>query len=226
MSSLSTQLFIGRPLFSTHVTQLMQQRGDTGFTLAPALKRSAEKGFTGLDGTGGFDRPIGFVEADAPNARAVMDSANLPINNPIKRLLLGGMAMSIDAISPNGSTPAMLKPVATPAKAASSSPGAAPAKAAPTATDAAPTSSASDAASVRNAAQSASSGASAGSAAAAETLVGGYTDTVAGTQYSGSVEESGGQYVASVPALSGATASGSSEMAAEINLTLRIDELV
>jgi len=33
-------------------------------------------------------------------------------------------------------------------------------------------------------------------------------------------------YVASVPALSGATASGSSLVAAENNLTIRVDELV
>jgi predicted RNase H-like HicB family nuclease len=40
------------------------------------------------------------------------------------------------------------------------------------------------------------------------------------------VEESGAVYVASVPALSGATASGSSLVAAENNLTIRVDELV
>jgi predicted RNase H-like HicB family nuclease len=53
-----------------------------------------------------------------------------------------------------------------------------------------------------------------------------YSTTVAGTQYSGSVAESGGEYVASVTSLSGATASGSSLIAAENNLTTRIDELV
>jgi hypothetical protein len=40
------------------------------------------------------------------------------------------------------------------------------------------------------------------------------------------VEEAGGKYVASVTGLSGATASGSSLLAAENNLAVRIDELV
>jgi len=57
-------------------------------------------------------------------------------------------------------------------------------------------------------------------------LVSGYSTSVAGKQYSGSVEESGGQYTASVPSLAGATASGSSIDAAENNLNNRIDELV
>ena len=71
-----------------------------------------------------------------------------------------------------------------------------------------------------------SGGASASATASAECLVGSYSATVAGTQYSGSVEKSGAEYVASVPALSGATASGSSEIAAENSLTSRIDEIV
>jgi predicted RNase H-like HicB family nuclease len=54
----------------------------------------------------------------------------------------------------------------------------------------------------------------------------GFSTTVAGTQYSGSVEEFDGEYVASVSSLSGATASGSSLIEAENNLTVRIDELV
>jgi predicted RNase H-like HicB family nuclease len=39
------------------------------------------------------------------------------------------------------------------------------------------------------------------------------------------VEESGGEYTASVATLAGATATGSSIEAAENNLTARIDEL-
>jgi predicted RNase H-like HicB family nuclease len=58
-----------------------------------------------------------------------------------------------------------------------------------------------------------------------ETLVSSYSTTVAGTHYSGSVEESGGEYTASVATLAGATASGSSIEAAENNLNARIDEL-
>ena len=57
-------------------------------------------------------------------------------------------------------------------------------------------------------------------------MVSSYSTTVAGKQYSGSVENSGGQYTASVPGLSGASASASSMQAAEDALTLRIDELV
>ena len=53
-----------------------------------------------------------------------------------------------------------------------------------------------------------------------------YSTTVAGTHYSGSVEKTGSSYVASVSGLAGASASGSSETAAENNLTQRIDELV
>jgi hypothetical protein len=53
-----------------------------------------------------------------------------------------------------------------------------------------------------------------------------YSTTVAGKQYSGSVEDSGGQYTASVSGLAGASASASSMQAAENALTLRIDELV
>jgi predicted RNase H-like HicB family nuclease len=53
-----------------------------------------------------------------------------------------------------------------------------------------------------------------------------YSTTVGGTQYSGSVQESGGEYTASVPNLQGATATGATEQAAENNLDARIDELV
>jgi predicted RNase H-like HicB family nuclease len=57
-------------------------------------------------------------------------------------------------------------------------------------------------------------------------LVASYSTTVAGKQYSGSVQESDGEYTASVSTLAGATASGSSIQAAENNLTTRIDEIV
>jgi hypothetical protein len=69
-------------------------------------------------------------------------------------------------------------------------------------------------------------GAAATAASAVETLVGSYTTTVGGTQYAGSVEEQNGSYVASVPNLGGATATGASMIEAENNLTTRIDELV
>jgi hypothetical protein len=70
--------------------------------------------------------------------------------------------------------------------------------------------------------------ASAGPAAAASAMmqmVAGYSVTVNGKQYAGSVEESNGQYSASAN-LTGATATGSSEQAVEDNLEVRIDELV
>ena len=50
-----------------------------------------------------------------------------------------------------------------------------------------------------------------------------FSTTVAGKQYSGSVEHSNGEYTASVSGV--ASASGSSKTSAENNLTQRIDEL-
>ncbi len=61
---------------------------------------------------------------------------------------------------------------------------------------------------------------------AAADLVLGYSTKVNGTQYSGIVDESGAEYIASVPSLFGATATGASVGVAEINLGFRIDELV
>jgi predicted RNase H-like HicB family nuclease len=58
------------------------------------------------------------------------------------------------------------------------------------------------------------------------TLAASYSTTVGGKNYSGSVEESGGTYVASVGNLPGASASGSSVQSAENNLSIKIDELV
>jgi hypothetical protein len=53
-----------------------------------------------------------------------------------------------------------------------------------------------------------------------------YSTTVAGAHYTGSIEESGGEYTVSVPSLAGVSASGSSMAAAENALNFRIDELV
>ncbi len=69
-------------------------------------------------------------------------------------------------------------------------------------------------------------GVSASSSAAQQMQETSFSTTIAGKQYSGIVSESNGEYVASDPSLSGATASGSSAIAAENNLTIRIDELV
>jgi predicted RNase H-like HicB family nuclease len=57
-------------------------------------------------------------------------------------------------------------------------------------------------------------------------LVSGYSTTVDGKQYSGSVEKSGNTYTASIPGVAGATATGSTEDAAENNLSNRISVLV
>lgn len=72
----------------------------------------------------------------------------------------------------------------------------------------------------------AAGGGGAAAAATAEMLVSGYSTTVNGTRYSGSVVQSGSEYTASVASLPGATASGTSMAAAENNLSARIDELV
>ena len=74
----------------------------------------------------------------------------------------------------------------------------------------------------------ASSTPAAGSAAGAQsdaTLAAVYTTSVKGTSYSGSVDESDGTYTASVPSLTGASATGSSIQSAENSLTTRVDEL-
>jgi len=71
-----------------------------------------------------------------------------------------------------------------------------------------------------------SGGGSASGSAVAEMQATSYSTTVAGVQYSGSVQESGGEYTASIANLSGATATGSSEQAAEDNLNAKIDEIV
>jgi len=53
-----------------------------------------------------------------------------------------------------------------------------------------------------------------------------YSTTVGGKTYSGSVDESAGEYTASIPHVQGATASGTSMELAEFNLDARIDEIV
>ena len=72
----------------------------------------------------------------------------------------------------------------------------------------------------------AAGGGGAAAAATAETLISSYSTTVNGTRYSGSVEQSGSEYTASVSGLPGASATGTSAQAAENNLSIRIDELV
>jgi hypothetical protein len=62
--------------------------------------------------------------------------------------------------------------------------------------------------------------------AAEDILAAVYTTTVSGKNYSGSVEQSNGEYIGTVPNLPGASASGSSIQSAENNLGAVIDTLV
>jgi hypothetical protein len=66
------------------------------------------------------------------------------------------------------------------------------------------------------------------SATAVEQVLGVYSASVGGHQFAGTVEEGNGVYTVSVPNIPGpgATASGTSEIAAETNLGTVIDELV
>ena len=66
----------------------------------------------------------------------------------------------------------------------------------------------------------------AASAAAASLVSQIYSTTVSGKSYSGSIEQSDGQYTISIPNVPGATASASTAQAAENALTLKIDILV
>ena len=59
-----------------------------------------------------------------------------------------------------------------------------------------------------------------------ETLAAVYSTTVGGKSFSGSVEESEGEYEASVAGMPGVSASGSSIQSAENNLDIKIDTLV
>jgi hypothetical protein len=135
--------------------------------------------------------------------------------------------MQLASISSASSTMQVLNPVllGRSTTASSAAPASAKTTSSASATSAA---SASQAAPARtSSAHSGGGGGGGGSAAISEEMSEtGYSTTVGGKQYSGSVEDSGGEYTASVPSLSGATATGSSLTAAENNLTLRIDELV
>jgi hypothetical protein len=57
------------------------------------------------------------------------------------------------------------------------------------------------------------------------TVAASYSATVSGKNYPGSVVESGGVYIASVPNPPGASASGSSVESAESNLSIKLDAI-
>lgn len=133
--------------------------------------------------------------------------------------------MQLASIASASSTPQLLNPILAVRSAKPSSSAARPAAAAPTSVSASANSA--PAAPARTSqAHSGGGGGLSSAASETETLVSGYSTTVAGKQYSGSVEQSGSTYTASVSGLTGATASGSTLTAAENALNIRIDELV
>jgi len=131
--------------------------------------------------------------------------------------------MLISLISSGSQNLTVLNPVLFKPSRVASSTTAAPAASTTAATSASSTSSTSATTSGTGGHSSGGGGASSTSAQSSITA---YSTTVGGKQYSGSVQESDGEYVASVPSLSGATASGSSVAAAENSLSVRINEIV
>jgi hypothetical protein len=65
----------------------------------------------------------------------------------------------------------------------------------------------------------------AATATTVDELIAGYSTTVGGKQYAASVDESGGEYTASIATIPRTSASGSTEQTAENNLNAHIDEL-
>jgi len=140
-------------------------------------------------------------------------------------MLIGVSTLSLSATTPN---PVLISGL-SPRPAAGAAVSAAPANASPGTS--APASTSSHVSAPANAVprrESLAGGgrASENSSTIAEEIATSFSTTVGGKQYTGSVEESDGEYTASVPNLAGATATGSSEQAAENNLAARIDELV
>lgn len=134
--------------------------------------------------------------------------------------------MQILSISSAASTATVLNPVAVSRSTAASSPASSTSANASSGTAAASTASSATTSSAKSS-RSGGGGGGGGSSAAQEVQQAtSFSTTVQGKQYSGSVQESNGQYTASVPGLAGASASGSSITAAENALYIRIDELV
>ena len=131
--------------------------------------------------------------------------------------------MQILSFSSSDSTATVLNPVLVgrPTSASSTS-----AKASPSTASTSTTSTAATSPAKTTSSRSGGGGGGGSSSATQAMMVSSYSTTVAGKQYAGSVDESNGQYTASVPGLAGASASAGSAQAAEDALTLRIDELV
>jgi len=136
--------------------------------------------------------------------------------------------MLISAVSSNSQILQPLNPVAVSRPSASASTNSSSASSAASAS-ASSTSSQTSSSSATSKSQSShgggGGGASSSAASSIDELVSGYSDTVGGKHYSGSVEKSGNTYTASVSGLAGASASGSSEAAAENSLSERISVL-
>lgn len=140
--------------------------------------------------------------------------------------------MMIGGLSTFTSTATVFNPVLAPANTPAAAAGAT-AKAAAAPAVSSPSAQAPAQTSVRAASQPGGQGggaaASAAAAAASIALVemmSAYSMTVKGKQYAGGVEETSGEYTASVPQVAGAVATASTEQVAENNLNTRVDELV
>jgi hypothetical protein len=135
--------------------------------------------------------------------------------------------MLIGAISSNASTTRVLNPVLTARSTATSSLASATSSKESPSTASSSTFLSSTVSPAKTSHSGSSSGGGGGSAAVQEMdQATSYSTTVAGKQYSGSVDESDGEYTASISNLSGASATGSSIQAAENSLDTRINEIV
>jgi hypothetical protein len=135
--------------------------------------------------------------------------------------------MLIGAISSNASTTRVLNPVLAARSTATSSLASATSSKESPSTASSSTFLSSTVSPAKTSHSGSSSGGGGGSAAVQEMdQATSYSTTVAGKQYSGSVDESDGEYTASISNLSGASATGSSIQAAENSLDTRINEIV
>jgi hypothetical protein len=132
---------------------------------------------------------------------------------------------AISSITPIGqATPSLAKPSAA-SRTTQASTSAAPKTATTAHAPAAQPSSAPASAGKSSAHAGAAASQSSSASAAEQTLAAVYSTTVGGKSYSGSVEETNGEYTATIANLPGASASGSSIASAENNLGTVIDTL-
>jgi hypothetical protein len=151
---------------------------------------------------------------DSEPSAAQLSTATQP-GNPREDSFTSSVPVRHASSAPSAS---QAKPVAAPASSA-------PAQTAPASASSSQTSPASADAAPKRSAAPANTQSSASSVQVA-TLAASYSTTVGGQNYSASVEESGGTYVASVGNLAGVSGSGSSVQSAENNLSVKLDALV